>query len=73
MTGLRRRTLLGAAPAAVLAAGLAPRRLSAQPRQRLLRFIPQADGQFVIPTAYRKNLYGIIIAPIPFLWNVGKT
>jgi peptide/nickel transport system substrate-binding protein len=30
-------------------------------------------GQFVIPTAYRKNLDGIIIAPVAFLWNVEKT
>jgi peptide/nickel transport system substrate-binding protein len=29
-------------------------------------------GQFVIPTAYRKNLHGIIIAPVVFLWNVEK-
>src|SRR5229473_707722 len=29
-------------------------------------------GQFVVPTAYRKNIEGIIIAPVPFLWNVEK-
>jgi peptide/nickel transport system substrate-binding protein len=29
-------------------------------------------GQFVAPTAYRKNLEGIIIAPVVFLWNVEK-
>jgi len=29
-------------------------------------------GQFVVPTAYRKNVEGIIIAPVPFLWNVEK-
>jgi peptide/nickel transport system substrate-binding protein len=29
-------------------------------------------GLFVIPTAYRKNLDGIIIAPVAFLWNVEK-
>jgi peptide/nickel transport system substrate-binding protein len=29
-------------------------------------------GQFVIPTAYRRNLDGIIIAPVAFLWNVEK-
>jgi peptide/nickel transport system substrate-binding protein len=29
-------------------------------------------GEFVIPTAYRKNLSGIIIAPVVFLWNVEK-
>jgi peptide/nickel transport system substrate-binding protein len=29
-------------------------------------------GQFVVPTAYRKNLDGIIVAPVVFLWNVEK-
>src|SRR6478672_3035999 len=29
-------------------------------------------GQFVVPTAYRNNLEGIIIAPVVFLWNVEK-
>jgi len=29
-------------------------------------------GQFVIPTAYRKNVGGIIVAPVVFLWNVEK-
>src|SRR5436305_205761 len=29
-------------------------------------------GQFVVPTAYRKNIEGIITAPVPFLWNVEK-
>ena len=29
-------------------------------------------GQFLIQTAYRKNLGGIIIAPVAFLWNVEK-
>jgi peptide/nickel transport system substrate-binding protein len=29
-------------------------------------------GLFQIPTAYRKNVSGIIIAPVVFLWNVEK-
>src|SRR5881227_383863 len=33
-------------------------------------YIP--TGQFVAPTAYRKNLEGIIVAPVVFLWNVEK-
>ena len=33
-------------------------------------YIP--TGQFVVPTAYRKNLEGIIVAPVVFLWNVEK-
>ena len=33
-------------------------------------FIPTA--QFVIPTAYRSNISGLLISPIAFLWNVDK-
>ncbi len=33
-------------------------------------YIP--TGQFVIPTAYRKNLKGVTVAPVVFLWNVEK-
>jgi peptide/nickel transport system substrate-binding protein len=33
-------------------------------------YIP--TGQFVIPTAYRKDLKGVIVAPVVFLWNVEK-
>jgi len=33
-------------------------------------FIPTA--QFVIPTAYRTNISGLLISPIAFLWNVEK-
>jgi peptide/nickel transport system substrate-binding protein len=33
-------------------------------------YIPTA--QFIIPTAYRANLSGVIIAPVTFLWNVEK-
>jgi len=29
-------------------------------------------GQFVVPTAYRRDLKGIIVAPVVFLWNVDK-
>ena len=29
-------------------------------------------GQFVVPTAYRKSLDGIIVAPVVFVWNVEK-
>jgi peptide/nickel transport system substrate-binding protein len=30
-------------------------------------------GMFVIPTAFRKNLKGVIVAPVVFLWNVEKS
>ena len=33
-------------------------------------YIPTA--QFIIPTAYRNNLSGVIVAPITLLWNVDK-
>ena len=33
-------------------------------------YIPTA--QFIIPTAYRSNLSGVIVAPVTFLWNVEK-
>ena len=35
-----------------------------------LPYIP--TGQIVIPTAYRRELSGIIIAPVVFMWNVAK-
>jgi peptide/nickel transport system substrate-binding protein len=35
-----------------------------------LPYIP--TGQFVIPTAYRRGLHGIIIAPVLFMWNIDK-
>jgi len=27
-------------------------------------------GQFVIPTAFRNSLKGVIVAPVLFMWNV---
>ena len=33
-------------------------------------FIPTA--QFIIPTAYRTSISGIIKSPVTFLWNVEK-
>jgi peptide/nickel transport system substrate-binding protein len=33
-------------------------------------FVP--TGQFILPTAYRSNISGVIIAPINLLWNVEK-
>ena len=35
-----------------------------------LPYIP--TGQFIIPSAYRKNLEGVIVAPVAFLWNIEK-
>jgi peptide/nickel transport system substrate-binding protein len=36
-------------------------------------FVPYiTTAQFILPTAYRSNLSGVIIAPVTFLWNVEK-
>jgi peptide/nickel transport system substrate-binding protein len=37
---------------------------------KFVPYIPTA--QFIIPTAYRSNLSGLIVAPMVFLWNVEK-
>jgi len=37
---------------------------------KFVPFIPTA--QFMIPTAYRSNLSGVIVAPMMFLWDVDK-
>jgi peptide/nickel transport system substrate-binding protein len=31
-----------------------------------------STGQFILPTAFRGNIEGIIDAPVPILWNVEK-
>src|SRR5579872_4942490 len=64
MTMIRRRTLLGAAPAAALAASLGPARLWAQSAQKTLRFIPQADLRSIDPiwtTAYVTRNFGYMV------------
>ena len=37
---------------------------------KFVTYIP--TGQFILPSAYRKNLDGVIIAPVTFLWNIEK-
>lgn len=38
-----------------------------------LKFIPYIPtAQFYVPTAYRSNLSGAIVAPAVFLWSVEK-
>ena len=40
---------------------------------RAFEFVPIIPtGQFILPTAYRSNISGLIIAPINLLWNVEK-
>ncbi|HUP94535.1 MAG TPA: ABC transporter substrate-binding protein [Burkholderiales bacterium] len=42
-------------------------------QQRAFEFVPFIPtGQFILPTAYRSNISGVIIAPVAFLWNVEK-
>ncbi len=49
-------------------------KLAADIQREAFDFVPYIPtGQFIIPTAYRKNLSGIIVAPVVFLWNVDKT
>jgi peptide/nickel transport system substrate-binding protein len=40
---------------------------------RAFDFVPYVPtAQFILPTAYRTNLSGVIIAPVTFMWNVEK-
>ena len=42
-------------------------------QERAFEFLPYLPtAQFILPTAYRDNLTGVIIAPMAFLWNVEK-
>jgi peptide/nickel transport system substrate-binding protein len=42
-------------------------------QRRAFEFVPFVPtGQFILPTAYRSNISGVIIAPIALLWNVEK-
>ncbi len=49
------------------------KRLAAEVQQRAFEVVPYVPtGQFVIPTAYRHDLKGVIVAPIVLMWNVEK-
>ena len=42
-------------------------------QKRAFEFLPYVPtAQFILPTAYRSNLSGVIVAPMAFLWNVEK-
>jgi len=42
-------------------------------QQRAFDFVPYVPtAQFILPTAYRTNLSGVIIAPMTLMWNVEK-
>lgn len=49
------------------------RDLANQIQQRAFEIVPYIPtGQYVIKRAFRKNIAGVIDAPIPFLWNIEK-
>jgi peptide/nickel transport system substrate-binding protein len=49
------------------------KKAAAAVQTRAFEFVPIIPtGQFILPTAYRSNISGLIIAPINLLWNVEK-
>ena len=49
------------------------KKIAADIQVEAYKFIPYIPtGQFILPSAYRKNLDGVIIAPVTFLWNIEK-
>ncbi|MGQ0663055.1 MAG: ABC transporter substrate-binding protein, partial [Pseudomonadota bacterium] len=48
-------------------------KIAADIQKRAYETVPYIPtSQFIIPTAYRKNIEGVIVAPVVFLWNVEK-
>ena len=51
----------------------AQKKVAAEVQEEAFIDVPYVPtGQFVIPTAYRNDLKGVIVAPIVFMWNVEK-
>jgi peptide/nickel transport system substrate-binding protein len=51
----------------------AAKRASDAVQLEAFNFVPYiTTAQFILPTAYRSNLSGVILAPVTFLWNVEK-
>lgn len=51
----------------------AAKRAAEAVQRRAFEFLPYVPtAQFILPTAYRTNLSGVIVAPMAFLWNVEK-
>jgi len=51
----------------------AQKKIAIEMQQRgweVVPFIPTA--QFILPTAFRTNITGVIVAPVTFMWNVEK-
>ena len=40
---------------------------------RLFEVVPYVNyGQWFQPMAWRKNLSGVVVSPVPFFWNIEK-
>jgi peptide/nickel transport system substrate-binding protein len=51
----------------------AQKKVAEELQRRAFEFVPYIPtAQFILPTAYRTNITGVIIAPINLLWNVEK-
>ncbi|HEX4928851.1 MAG TPA: ABC transporter substrate-binding protein [Burkholderiales bacterium] len=49
------------------------KKLAEEMQKRAFETVPYIPtAQFIIPTAYRTNLSGVIVSPVTFLWNVEK-
>jgi peptide/nickel transport system substrate-binding protein len=49
------------------------RDIAAQIQQRAFEFVPYIpSGQLVGRRAFRKDLAGVLDAPLPFIWNIEK-
>ena len=49
------------------------KKIAEELQRRAFEFVPYVPtAQFILPTAYRANMSGVIIAPINLLWNVEK-
>jgi peptide/nickel transport system substrate-binding protein len=66
LEALRDRWLAAATPTDQVA-------VARQMQEVAFREVPYVTtGQFQQPTAFRKNVTGIIVSPVPFFWNVDK-
>jgi peptide/nickel transport system substrate-binding protein len=51
----------------------AQKKLAVEIQQQAFVSVPYIPtGQFAIPTAYRSNLKGVVLAPFAFMWYVEK-
>jgi len=49
------------------------KKIAGEMQQRAFETVPYIPtAQFIIPTAFRSNLSGVIVSPVTFLWNVEK-